>query len=208
MTVTAESIDLAQDTPQAKLFGTGRALAPNQPKRVVLLLLPNFSMVSLGSAIDPLRAANVLSEARLFQWELQSVDGEPVSTANGTQVAVDGRLEAPDSSTLVICCGGVSSERFLDHNVFRIMRAHVAMGGELIGTSDAAFILARAGLLADGKCVIHWTCVDLFRQAGQGKLVSEDALKFAKLNLFQRFPPTAVASPLYSLSGNRFFESA
>jgi AraC family transcriptional regulator, glycine betaine-responsive activator len=181
MTLTAEISDLALNSHRPALSRRSVELVSSQPKQVVLLLLPNFSMVSLGSAIDPLRAANVLSEASLFQWELRSVDGAPVSAANGTKVAVDGRFEAPDSSTLVICCGGVSSERFLDHEAFRIMRAHVAMDGELIGTSDAAFVLARAGLLADGKCVIHWTCVDLFREL---------------------YPDIEVVSEMFHFSGN------
>ena len=40
------------------------------PKRVGFLLMDQFTLISLSSAIDPLRVANLLSDTALYSWHL------------------------------------------------------------------------------------------------------------------------------------------
>lgn len=44
------------------------------PFDIVFLLLPNFSMIALYSALEPLRVANRFA-GELFAWRFASVDG-------------------------------------------------------------------------------------------------------------------------------------
>ena len=47
--------------------------------RYVFLLLPNYSMIALSSAIEPLRVANRASGRTLYRWTLASMDGDSVA---------------------------------------------------------------------------------------------------------------------------------
>src|SRR5699024_7913026 len=47
------------------------------------LLLPEFSMLSFASTIEPLRMANRLAQQTLFSWDLYGLDDAPVRASNG-----------------------------------------------------------------------------------------------------------------------------
>ena len=46
------------------------ARAEEHPEHIGLLLLPQFSMLSFFSAVEPLRIANRLSHRRLYTWQV------------------------------------------------------------------------------------------------------------------------------------------
>ena len=46
------------------------------------LLLPEYAMISLMSAIEPLRIANRLAGRQLFRWQCFSEEGETVLASN------------------------------------------------------------------------------------------------------------------------------
>ena len=71
-----------------------------------LVLVPEFTMMPVTSAIEPLRLANRLAEKSLYKWTMHSVDGKPVAASNGILTMVDGDLTAiPDHSTIIVCGG-------------------------------------------------------------------------------------------------------
>jgi transcriptional regulator GlxA family with amidase domain len=57
------------------LDGTRAASRP--PYVVGFFLVPSFPMMAFAAAIEPLRSANRLRDARLFAWRLHSRDGAP-----------------------------------------------------------------------------------------------------------------------------------
>ena len=63
-----------------------------KPLRIAFLLVPRFSMMAFAAAVEPLRAANRLSGSPLFEWQLVSADGNPVTASNGISVAAQGSL--------------------------------------------------------------------------------------------------------------------
>ena len=52
--------------------------------RYGFLLLPDFTMMSFASAVEPLRLANRLTEKNLYEFPLFTLDGEPAIASNGT----------------------------------------------------------------------------------------------------------------------------
>ncbi len=54
-----------------------------EPLRVGLLLLPSFPGLGLAAVVEPLAIANWLGGEALFEWQLLSLDGEPVTASNG-----------------------------------------------------------------------------------------------------------------------------
>ena len=51
------------------------------PQRIALILIPEFTMMPVTSAIEPLRLANRQAEKELYVWTMHSADGEPVKAS-------------------------------------------------------------------------------------------------------------------------------
>ena len=52
-------------------------------------LVPDFPMMPLSAAVEPLRMANRLLGREYYNWQFSSADGEPVIAANRLQISVD-----------------------------------------------------------------------------------------------------------------------
>ena len=79
-------------------------------QRVGFLLMDQFTLVSLSSAIDPLRVANLLSDTELYRWCLIGAgEGERVSS-DGVRVKLDHTLSDDVGLDLVIVVGGIDIE--------------------------------------------------------------------------------------------------
>ena len=78
-----------------------------ETQQIGFLLLPNFPLMSYASAIEPLRAANVLAGRELYAWSNLTIDGEAVEASVGVRIAPDLTLESAGGlDTLFVCAGG------------------------------------------------------------------------------------------------------
>ncbi len=126
------------------------------PYRVGFLLIPGFALMSYASAIEPLRAANLLSAKPLFDWTHISADSKPVNASSGAAIPCDGGLyPTPDLDLLLVCAGG-NPAAFADSRVFAMLRRLDARGTSIGGVSGGPYILARARLMKDRHMTIHW----------------------------------------------------
>ena len=125
-------------------------------RRVGFLLLPDFPLMSYASAIEPLRAANVLAGETLYRWSHLTMDGQPARASVGLEIAPDLSLEAARDLDALFVCAGRNPAAFDHKPTFAKLRALAASGVEIGGMSGGAFILARAGLLRRRRCTIHW----------------------------------------------------
>ena len=66
----------------------------HSPQHIALILVPEFTMMPVTSAIEPLRLANRLSEKSFYKWTMHSVDGKPVAASNNILAMVDSDLSA------------------------------------------------------------------------------------------------------------------
>lgn len=125
-------------------------------RRVGILLLPDFPLMSYASVVEPLRAANALAGKRLYAWTHVSTNGRPVKASSGVEIRADGSVgDALRLDMLLICAGGNPST-FRHAPTLRWLRK-VAHGGVPVGgVSGGPFVLARAGLLDGYRCTIHW----------------------------------------------------
>src|SRR5829696_3811041 len=76
------------------------------PQPFALILVPEFTMMPVTSAIEPLRLANRMSEKALYRWTMHSVDGQPVAASNNILTMVNGDLETVPPHATIIVCGG------------------------------------------------------------------------------------------------------
>ena len=64
----------------------------DSPRSFGFFLVPRFAMLAFTSAVEPLRAANLLTERELYRWCAISRDGGPVPASNGLEVVFGGRV--------------------------------------------------------------------------------------------------------------------
>jgi transcriptional regulator GlxA family with amidase domain len=127
---------------------------------VAFLLVREFSMMSVVSAVEPLRAANRLGGRTSYAWRFYSDDGAPIAASNGMIVNAVGGLNDltghPGQIAYLFVCAGADPD---PPNRARLHAAlhQCARSKMIIGSlSSGTFILARAGLLEGYRCTVHW----------------------------------------------------
>jgi len=121
------------------------------------LLIPGFALLPYACAVEPLRAANILSGHTLYSWHHFAPDGQPAAASNGVVIAA-GALptgSTPRLDALFVCAGG-NPATFQDATTFARLRWLARQGVTLGGISGGAYILARAGLLQRRRFTLHW----------------------------------------------------
>lgn len=130
-----------------------------------ILVFPNFPLMAFSSVIEPLRAANTLSGAMLYEWHTVGSEPGRIAASNGVAITPDFEAaNAPAVDRIVVCSGGNADQLVADEAVGWIRRT-LRRGGALGAVADAAFLLARAGLLEGHACTLHWTSQPAFAEA-------------------------------------------
>lgn len=139
--------------------------SPNRKTRKVsFLLVPQFPLLSFTSAVEPLRSANRMSGKELYSWELLSVDGQPVESSTGIALMPDRSIADVEHVESVVVCAGIDPQLFRDKTVLGWLRNMARHGAYIGGISGGSFVLARAGLLEDYRCTIHWEYLASFTE--------------------------------------------
>ncbi|MEO1541723.1 MAG: GlxA family transcriptional regulator [Pseudomonadota bacterium] len=159
----------------------GQSDAP--PRAFLFFLTENYSLLSYACAIEPLRLANLQAGRTLYTWRLASENGETALASNNTATVVDcGFTELMRDETLLVCSGidvkGATSKPLLTW-----LRRESRKGIDIGGLCNATYILAKAGLLENRKCTIHWDNRDSF---------------------IEEFPDIELSQAIYTIDGNRY----
>lgn len=135
------------------------------PGYIGFLLLEDFSLISLASALEPLRLGNELSGSGLYRWCTLTLTGAPVVAGNGMQVAPEMALVSDPDLDALILCGGDGPPAFCDPALLARLRRIADAGVHLGALGSASWVLAQAGLLRGYTCSPSWACrADLAEQ--------------------------------------------
>ena len=127
----------------------------NALETIGFLLIPGFALLPYACAVEPLRAANVLSGRALYAWQHFSPDGGPAAASNGVVIGAAALPDAPNISTLFVCAGG-NPAGFRHQPTFARLRRLSRQGVRIGGISGGPYLLARAGLLRGCRFTLHW----------------------------------------------------
>jgi transcriptional regulator GlxA family with amidase domain len=141
------------------------SVPPTGPAKVGFLLINGFALMSFASAVEPLRAANILSGRRLYEWFHVSVDGKAINSSNGLSIKPDCKITTEQPFDIVLVCAGGNPTRFSDRATMTWLRGLGRRGVAIGGISGGPFILARARVLDGYRCTIHWEHVPAFVEA-------------------------------------------
>ena len=154
----------------------------NSPQTIGFLLVPGFALMSYAAAIEPLRAANLLSGKELYRWWHAAPGGKPVMASNGVAIITDCGTDKDRTADLMFVCAGGNPATFDDRSVFGWLRRLARKGVAIGGISGGPYIVAKAGLLDQRRATLHWEHLPAFREA---------------------FPDIEVVPSLFEIDGNR-----
>lgn len=132
--------------------------------RFAFLTLPDFSMIALVSAVEPLRMANRICKQEAYEWSIASLDGHPVAASNGLSFSPTVALDAIGPVDAIFVCGGIDVQQAVSPPLLsalrRLAQRRVALGALCTG----AYALAKAGLLDKYRAAIHWENMSALRE--------------------------------------------
>jgi transcriptional regulator GlxA family with amidase domain len=137
----------------------------SRPHRFGFLLIDDFALMSFASAVEPLRAANILAGRPLYEWFHISTGAGAIAASNGLSVTADHTIGDKIRFDTVLVCAGGNPAGFDDAKAIAWLRRLARSGCEIGGVSGGPFILAKAGILDGVRCTIHWEHLPAFTEA-------------------------------------------
>jgi transcriptional regulator GlxA family with amidase domain len=138
------------------------------PRRISLLLIDDFALMSYAAFLEPFRAANSLAGKALYAWTHVAVAGDSATASNGSTLLCERRVGDDEAPDMLFVFAGGDPATFQDRATFAWLRRMAGRGVALGGVSGGPFVLARAGLLDGRRATIHWEHAEAFREAFPG----------------------------------------
>ena len=135
-----------------------------KPLSFEFVLLDAFSMVSVISAIEPLRVANRMLGTEYYTWSISSEEGDPIEASNGLVIASASRIGDGERPDYTFVCAGLSLVAGNQTRLNAFLNKRYAAGVKLGAISMGTIFLARAGLLNNVSCTIHWEGLPAFSE--------------------------------------------
>ena len=139
------------------------ASSKSLPTRFGFLLINDFTLISMSSAIEPLRMANRICDDEVYVWRTISESGGPVTASDGLSVNVDAGIDDKDVLSgldAVFVCGGTCVEKNISPGVLRWLKSAARSGVAFGSTCTGSYVLAKSGLLDGYRCSVHWQKID------------------------------------------------
>jgi len=151
--------------------------------RICFYLVPNFSLLAFSSALDALRMANYNSGQNLYHWCLASSDGESVISSSGIPFPVSHGAQTREKYDAMFVCGGVNVHLVQDEVGTHWFKQLDKQGAVLGAICTGTYLLARAELLNDHRCTLHWENLAAARE---------------------EFPQLVISAELYEIDRKRY----
>lgn len=153
----------------SKLEQKGRTEYPaaghQMPCTIGFMLQDNFTLISLASALEPLRMANQLSGRELYRWRTLTQDGAAVCASDGLRITPDVGFQQAPELDMVVVCGGVAVHNSVTREQLLWLQRQARRGAQLGGVCTGSWVLAKAGLLDGYECAVHWELLAAMQEA-------------------------------------------
>ena len=124
-------------------------------RRVGIVGIGGFSLMSMASTIEPLRAANLIAGQTLYELDFLSTVASGRSSV-GLQIPGAVPLRGAGKQEFIILVAGGDPFAVADRNLFDWLREQDDAEATLCGVSGGPVILARAGVMAGYRMTVHW----------------------------------------------------
>lgn len=132
--------------------------------RYAFLTLPNYSLIAVSNAVEPLRMANRVLGQDVYEWSIVSLDGRPVLASSGLDLAPTAALEKLGKVEILFICGGINVREAVSPPLLSALRRLAERRVGLGALCTGGYALARAGLLDHYRATIHWENLTALRE--------------------------------------------
>lgn len=150
-------------------------------EHIGFFLVNDFSMMSFSAVLEPIRMANRASKQNLYEWHLYTMDDQTVTASNGLPFEPTRSMDNLDPLDTLILVAGIDAHQAEHDTLMKWIRRLSRQGVNIGATSTGSLLLAKAGILKNRTCTIHWENHD---------------------SLLEQFPDLTVTGELYEIDGN------
>jgi transcriptional regulator GlxA family with amidase domain len=140
------------------------ALVADRPQTIGFILIPGFALMCYASAVEPLRAANLLAGRELYRLRHFAPNGIGAMSSSGAEVPAGPLPTRRDGLDVLFVCAGGNPSDWHYPTVLATLRHLAREGVRIGGISGGPYLLAAAGLLEDVAFTIHWEHNLAFRE--------------------------------------------
>ena len=129
----------------------------------MIILVSGFSHLSLGALIEPIHTLNRIAPELEIEFEFGAIGKDEIVSAAGLEVSCPLSFSEclksltgvyrPDALFL---CFGLRTPYGVQGDIQKLLRTANRSGIPILGTGCAAWKMADAGLLDQGRCTVHW----------------------------------------------------
>lgn len=134
------------------------------PSHMTFLIVPRFNMATLITLIEPLRIANYLAPAPLYQWEILSMEGPEVTASNGLSTAASPIVERNRRGETIFVLASWGAEHYANRELFSWIRRQARDGARICSVELGCYLVAKAGLLSGRRVATHWSWAPGFQE--------------------------------------------
>jgi len=124
-------------------------------RRVGVVGIGGFSLMSMASTIEPLRAANLIAGETLYDLTFLSSQASGRSSV-GLQIPGAVPLRGASKQEFIIVVAGGDPFAVNDRALFEWLREQDEDDATLCGVSGGPVILARSGVMEGYRMTVHW----------------------------------------------------
>ena len=132
--------------------------------KYAFLTLPNYSLIAVANAVEPLRMANRLFGRDVYEWSIISGDGRPADASSGLNLSPSGSLDKLGPVDVLFVCGGINIRDAVTPALLASLRRLADRRVPLGALCTGGYALARAGLLDNFRATIHWENLSALRE--------------------------------------------
>ncbi len=132
-------------------------------QKIHFLLVPEFSMIALSSALEPLRVANRFGGA-LYEWVLVAEQKGLVAASNGVAIQATHDISEVSDASHVIVCSSFNPKKYRSDALRSWLRMLDRKGAVLGAFDTGIYYLADAGLVGKEKLTLHWEQIPYFHE--------------------------------------------
>ncbi len=151
--------------------------------KYAFLTLPNYSLIAVANALEPLRMANRLIGKEVYEWSIVSLDGQAIHASSGLTLSPTGSLDKLGTVDILFVCGGTNVREAVSPALITALKRLAERRMPLGALCTGGYALARAGLLDNFRATIHWENLSALRE---------------------EFPRVRISDQLFSIDRNRF----